>query len=135
MTYIPESLRREVRDRAKGSCEYCLINEDFASRPHEFDHVYAEKHEGPTIGSNLCLCCVDCNRYKGSDLCSIDPLSGELVRLFHPLRDSWLDHFVLVGATIEPLTSIARATIKVLNMNEPERVLERESLVQLGLYP
>lgn len=29
MTYIPESLRQQIRERAQGNCEYCLLNERY----------------------------------------------------------------------------------------------------------
>jgi 5-methylcytosine-specific restriction endonuclease McrA len=93
MTYIRESLRRLVFQRANGRCEYCLLHEDDAYMPHEVDHIYAEKHGGETSEANLCLSCAECNRYKGSDLASIDPQTGEVVQLIHPRRDNWSDHF------------------------------------------
>lgn len=47
-TSIPERLRRQVRERAGGRCEYCLIPEADMYYPHEPDHSIAEKHGGPT---------------------------------------------------------------------------------------
>ncbi len=55
MTYIPESLRQQVRERAQGNCEYCLVNERYALKRHEVDHVRAEKHGGITMLDNLYL--------------------------------------------------------------------------------
>jgi len=81
MSYIPESLRQFVYERAKGRCEYCLIRDDDVYSPHEVDHIYAEKHGGATTEANLCLSCFDCNRHKGSDLTSLDPDTGEIARL------------------------------------------------------
>jgi hypothetical protein len=34
-----------------------------------------------------------------------------------------------------PLTPEARVTVIILQLNEPERLLERERLVTLGYYP
>lgn len=79
MTYIPKDLRRQVQARAKGNCEYCLLNEQYSLKRHEVDHVRAEKHGGATILNNLCLSCFDCNRQKGSDLSSVDPLTDEVI--------------------------------------------------------
>lgn len=85
MTYISVDLKRRVYERSKSRCEYCLISEDFTVKRHEVDHIYAEKHGGDTVDANLCLSCAVCNRYKSSDLCSVDPSTGDVVTLFHPL--------------------------------------------------
>ena len=69
-----------------------------------------------------------CNRYKGSDVASIDPVTGEAVRLFHPRRDRWADHFRMDSEVIEPLTESGRATVRLLRLNVAERVAERAIL-------
>ena len=135
MTYISEALRREVRERAHGRCEYCLIHERYSMRSHEVDHIYAEKHGGKTVADNLCLSCLDCNRFKGSDLCSLDEETSQIVALFHPHRHVWGEHFVMRNAAIEPLTPTGRVTIRLFRMNENERVAERARLIRLGRYP
>src|SRR3954464_13788752 len=103
-TYISIELRRLVANRANGRCEYCLIPESDSYAIHEVDHIYAEKHGGKTSENNLCLSCWICNRLKGSDLTSLDPLTGEITPLFHPRRDEWAAHFQLDGALISALT-------------------------------
>jgi HNH endonuclease len=45
--------------------------------PHEADHVIAEKHGGATSADNLAWACFYCNRFKGSDLASVDPTSRD----------------------------------------------------------
>ena len=75
---ILASLRREVRERAKQRCEYCLLAESQAFFPHEPDHLIALKHGGHTTTANLALACSDCNRFKGSDIASIDGVTGKL---------------------------------------------------------
>lgn len=86
-TYIPADLRRLVRDRAKDTCEYCLIPEQVTLVPHQVDHVIAEKHGGQTNEANLALACALCNKYKGSDLASVDTVTGEIIRLYQPRCD------------------------------------------------
>jgi hypothetical protein len=135
MTYIPESLRREVYTRAAGRCEYCRLNERYEFKRFEIDHVYAEKHGGETEISNLCLSCFECNRYKGSDLCSLDTLTGEIQALFHPRRHVWEEHFQQRGALIEPLTASGRVTVRLLRLNEEYRMRNRERLIRLNRYP
>jgi HNH endonuclease len=132
---IPERLRRQVQERAQGQCEYCLIHELDMYYPHEPDHVISEKHGGPTSLDNLALACFYCNRFKGSDLASIDPISHKIVVLFHPREQRWKRHFRFNGALIEGITSSGRATVTLLHMNDPERVAHRLGLIEIGHYP
>ncbi len=64
MTYIPVALRRQVYERAKGCCEYCLIPDLAAFSAHEIDHIIAEKHGGLTEAENLALSCTLCNKHS-----------------------------------------------------------------------
>ena len=132
---IPDALRRQARERARNRCEYCLLHEDDAYLPFEVDHIIAEKHGGETRIENLAWACALCNRFKGTDLASLDPLSGRLVALFHPRRQQWRRHFRITNGTIEPLTSAGRVTVHLLRLNEPERVVVRSILMDLGRYP
>jgi hypothetical protein len=90
---------------------------------------------GRPTADNLGLACLDCNRFKGSDIASLDPASGELVRLFHPRTDEWSDHFEVAQGRIVPLTPIARATERLLKLNLPERIEVRSLLARAHLYP
>ena len=133
--HIPSAFRREVRRRALERCEYCLISEHVTIKRHHVDHIIAEKHFGETLIDNLSLACVDCNLYKGTDIASIDPLTGERTFLFHPRIDTWEDHFRLRGAFIEGTTAVGRATARLLRFNSPEQIRSRERLMRIGLYP
>jgi hypothetical protein len=132
-TYIPAPLRRLVRERSGDRCEYCLIPESATFAPHWIDHIIAEKHGGNTDEDNLANSCVLCNQCKGSDIASIDPESGAIVALFHPRRDRWTDHFRLEGGEIVPLSAVGRVTVRLLQLNHPHRVEEREQLAAAGL--
>jgi len=59
--------------------------------------------------------------------------SGELVRLFHPRNDLWIEHFRLDGAWLIGLTPIGRATIHVLAMNGDDILLFRAELLREGI--
>lgn len=133
--YIPKRLRRLVIKRAGGRCEYCLIHQDDRPETHPIDHVIALKHNGRTVKENLALACVICNGNKGSDLASIDPMSGEIVPLFNPRTQNWDDHFELSGAQIIGRTAIGRATVSLLRLNDDERLSYRQSLIDAGRYP
>ena len=101
---------------------------------HEYEHIIARKHGGTTVADNLALSCVICNRRKSSDLAAIDPVTAEVIRLFHPRRDRWPEHFHLAGVYIASDTPIGRATANLLQFNTPERVAERELLIALDLF-
>ena len=134
-TRISAALRREVRERAGERCEYCLLAESQAFFPHQPDHLIALKHGGKTTLANLALSCVDCNRFKGSDIASMDAPTGKLVPLFNPRTQQWHDHFHLRGGLITPLSSFGRVTEKLLRLNLPDRVEVREILAAIGEYP
>lgn len=129
------SLRREVRERAGERCEYCLLAESQAILPHEPDHLIALKHGGQTTSENLALACFDCNRFKGSDIASIDAVTSELVGLFNPRTQRWFEHFRLNGAHIVPLTAAGRVTEKLLRFNLASRVEVRARLIAHAKYP
>ena len=132
---INEELRAEISRRAGERCEYCLIHQDDAGFPHQVDHIVSRKHGGSSTLANLAYACIICNRYKGSDVASLEPRSGKVVRLFDPRRDRWADHFRIDGAQIDPVTDIGSTTVRLLRLNAPERILERRLLQSLGRYP
>src|SRR5260370_20852277 len=132
MAHIAERLREDVSARAGRRCEYCLEPEDLAFARHQVDHVIAEKHGGTTALENLALCCALCNRRKGSDLATLDPMTGELQALFHPRLERWAEHFELRGGEIVARTITDRVTVKLLRLNRPDRIKEREALVRSG---
>jgi hypothetical protein len=98
-------------------CEYCLLAIFDAGLPH------------------LAFACYLCNRYKGSDIASLHPTTGELVRLYDPRKDRWEEHFRLAGPVVEPLTGIGAATAQLLRLNVTDRVVERKLLQSLNRYP
>ena len=85
--------------------------------------------------SDLVITYLPCNRHKGSDLTSIDPLTGVITPLFNPRSQIWLEHFQLEGGFILGLTTIGRTTVFLLQMNETSRLQLRQSLAAQGLYP
>ena len=133
-THIGAELRRQVTNRAKNSCEYCLIHEDDTFFGCHVDHVISEKHGGLTISDNLAFACSVCNLRKGSDIASLTN-SGTLTRLYNPRSDIWIEHFLLSKAIIEPLTTVGEATVSLLQLNSSERILERQELIEINRYP
>jgi HNH endonuclease len=132
---IPASLRYLVFERARQWCEYYLMHQDVSIYSHGVDHIIALKHGGQTQADNLAAVCVPCNRSKGSELTTFDPLSNALVPLFNPRQMCWREHFILEGAIIVGLTPIGRATVVLLKLNAPTRLLYRQALIVQGQYP
>jgi hypothetical protein len=135
LSYIEPALRERVRNRAGRTCEYCLLAEEHGFLPFEIDHIIAEKHRGQTTLINLAWSCFDCNRFKGSDIASLDPVSNRLTRLFNPRRQKWTEHFGVGNGEILPLTAVGRVTVEMLKLNLPARVEVRAMLAQAGRYP
>jgi len=132
---LSADLRQLVRERAAGRCEYCLVRDENVLLPHQPDHLIAEQHGGEATAENLALACVHCNRRKGPNIASIDPTLGQLTPLFNPRTQNWTDHFVLDGAYILPQTAVGRVTVRLLNLNHPDRVRVRRALIEAGRYP
>ncbi len=130
--YVNAALRRLVVERANHRCEYCGVPDTATFVPHEPDHVVAHQHGGTTTADNLAYACFECNRYKGPNLSSIDPVTGTVATLYSPRMQSWRDHFRWNGATIEPLTATGRATVFLLRLNDEERTAFRANLLRRG---
>jgi len=133
-SYISSALRKLVDERANSCCEYCFFPEVVTLTSHEIDHIIAEKHGGLTLAENLALSCVLCNKYKGTDLASIDTETRKIAPLYHPRHDNWNDHFRLDGAEFVPLTAIGRVTVRLLQLNRKDRIEEREMLIKAGMF-
>jgi len=130
---MDDQLRRLVRQRAGNRCEYCHLRQEH-DRFHRFhiEHIVPRQHRGGDDVDNLALACHQCNLHKGTNLSSFDPDTNEIVRLFHPRRDRWVDHFKLEGALLVGLTPAGRTTAWLLQMNSDERVEWRRALIELG---
>ncbi len=123
--YIPESLRQFVTQRAEYRCEYCHSTSDEVFFPFQIDHIISLKHGGSTTADNLAYACFVCNNAKGSDIGTILFPDNRFTRLFNPRTDKWHEHFVVENGVFYSDTLIGKATIKVLNLNDIERIIER----------
>src|SRR5437868_6129997 len=132
---MDEDLVGLVRRRALDCCEYCRMPQPGTSLPHEIDHIIAMKHGGLTGASNLALACFPCNHHKGPNIAGVDPLTKQIVPLFHPRHDRWEDHFDWHGPTLVGRTPAGRATIQVLAINHPDYIAVREALIAEGAFP
>jgi HNH endonuclease len=135
MSYISDQKRRFVAERAKYCCEYCRVREVDTFIAFEVDHVISQKHGGGSEAENLAYACPQCNSHKGSDLTTYLDSYQDLVPLFNPRSQRWEDHFTALNGSIAALTRIGRATIKLLQLNDPERIIQRAILEEAGCWP
>ncbi len=133
---ISNETRELVQRRAQGACEYCRLPRQASILPHQVDHIIGKQHRGSDEVDNLCLCCIRCNLKKGPNIASIDPETGVVVSLYHPRRSAWREHFSLsADGAITGLTAEGRATVRLLEMNDGDRVRLRALLLRRGRYP
>lgn len=127
------SLRTFVRERARRWCEYChLPDEAAAAATFHVEHVVAKQHGGADTVDNRCWSCHRCNLHKGPNLSGRDPLTGNIVRLYNPRRQLWHRHFEWHRGILVGRTQIGRATVAVLDVNDPQRVELRRVLLNEG---
>lgn len=124
-----------VSQRAGERCEYYMLSEAVSLHKHEPDHIIPRQHGGESVADNLALACLRCNRHKGPNVGSFDPLTGRLTPFFNPRQQEWAEHFRLEQAEIIPLTPEARVTVRIFHLNDADRVAERQALMNVGLYP
>jgi hypothetical protein len=136
-TYIPQALRQQVAAQARYRCGYCLTSEAIVGMPMEIDHLIPQSLGGPTEEANLWLACSLCHDHKSNRIAFLDPLTGEVVRLFDPRRQVWREHFAWTAESdrMIGLTSTGRATIAALHLNRPSLVRARQAWVSAGWHP
>jgi hypothetical protein len=128
------AIRELVRLRAGNRCEYCRMHQDDDPLlSFHVEHIIAKQHGGSNRLSNLAWSCHKCNRAKGPNLAG--RVDDDIVPLFHPRRQKWRRHFRWLGARIVGRTKTGKATVAVLNLNAPERIVVRKALIAASLFP
>lgn len=95
------------------------------------DHILPRSRAGGGDElDNLAAACFPCNRLKWHRTVAEDPLSGEIVRLFHPRTDRWEDHFAWSPdfLDVRGRTAIGRATVWPLRFGRADRRRQRRVL-------
>lgn len=133
--YVSAELRRIVATRAKFRCEYCLMPEIAAMVKFQVEHIISLKHGGSTTSENLAFACPICNSEKGTDIGTLLEDEDTLIRFFNPRKQEWSEHFFIDHGQILSKTEIGAATVKILQFNRLERMLERLELAGAGFYP
>jgi HNH endonuclease len=136
-TYIPKALRLKIRQTSRNRCGYCLTPEIIVGEELEIEHIIPEAAGGLTIEENLWLACSKCNLHKGDRVEAIDPITGEIQKLFNPRTQNWFDHFEWSsdGDTIIGKTPVGRATVIALSLNRLPLVQSRRLWATHGLHP
>lgn len=134
-TAISKSLKKKVAVRAHFCCEYCRLSELVSFYTFHIDHIKSIKHGGLSFLINLAYCCPDCNFFKGSDLGTFVFTEEQLVRFFNPRKDKWDDHFEWQNGAIYGKTEIGMATERIFQFNTIDRLIFRQQLISMGLYP
>lgn len=132
--YISDSLRDLVARRANYACEYCCLPADKSFFAFHIDHIVSLKHGGKTEADNLAYACSICNVNKGADVATFLKDPRVPVRFYNPRLDTWSDHFTLdKTGLLNALTDIGVGTIKILDLNHPDSIIERRELIRLSL--
>src|SRR5690242_19281074 len=84
-------------------CDYCRVPQAAFRRPFHTEHITARQHGGSAQLDNLALACWQCNLKKGPNLTGVDPETAQIVPLFHPRKDKWVDHFAVRMGSASPL--------------------------------
>jgi hypothetical protein len=104
----------------------------------EIEHLIPLAHGGGSDESNLWLACPLCNRFKGSKVAAIDPITEQLLPLFNPRTQDWFEHFrwSADGLRIIGLTPIGRATVVALHLSDdPDAITVRGYWALAGWHP
>lgn len=134
---IPNALKNQVIERSGGCCEFCRAQLRFSPNSFHVEHHIPLSRGGANTIDNLTLACPQCNLHKATKTEAIDPVSEQVVPLFHPRQMDWFEHFVWSDDTTQMLgvTPTGRATVELLQTNRENLINLRQVLRQLNLHP
>jgi len=135
--HVTAQQKQAVVERAQGCCEYCRSQARFAIQPFSVEHIKPRSQGGKTTLDNLALACQGCNNHKYTKTEGRDPVSGDIVPLYHPRQQQWHDHFTWNNdfTLIIGLTPTGRATVEALQLNRKGVVNLRRILYAMGEHP
>ncbi|MBL8134126.1 MAG: HNH endonuclease [Anaerolineae bacterium] len=133
---VTKEQKQHIRALAGYCCEYCRVAEEDRLSRLQIDHIVPVKHGGKDNTENLCLACLKCNSYKGSNVAALDPHTDDATKLYNPRHQIWAEHFAVnLDGTLTGISPEGRVTILVLRINEDSRVRHRRMAMRLGEYP
>ena len=130
-------VEREVAARAADRCEYCLMHQSLQGARFHLEHIVPIVRGGATDLANLAWACPGCNLRKSDRVDGADPDSGTgiTVRLYHPRKDRWGEHFNFDDYHIVGITAVGRATVAILDLNHARRIRIRQAEQMFELFP
>lgn len=136
-SHVSKKNRELVFVRANGRCEYCQSRSDVALESFEIEHIIPVSKGGPQNLSNFALSCRGCNSRKAISTQGKDPLTNDIINLFHPRKDKWKTHFEWSDdfLTMIGKTPTGRATIQVLQLNRIGVINLRNLMVLGKIHP
>ena len=134
---VSQKLRRRVIECAQGCCEYCLSQEQFSTQAFSIDHIVPVEKGGETTLDNLALSCQGCNNHKYTKTEGYDPVTHQIVPLYHPRQQQWDEHFIWNEdcTLILGLTPTGRATVETLHLNREGVINLRQLLYTAKRHP
>jgi 5-methylcytosine-specific restriction endonuclease McrA len=135
--HVNAALRRLVRARAQGRCEYCLTPEAYAPEAFSVEHILPRSKRGASTADNLALSCQGCNNHKFTRTRAVDAVTELTVALYHPRQQTWQEHFAWLpdARRLVGLSPTGRATVEMLRLNRPGLMGLREALIAIGVHP
>jgi 5-methylcytosine-specific restriction endonuclease McrA len=91
--YIPKAELEKLEIAYKGYCEYCKHLQRYMASRHHNEHIIPIFLKGKSEFENLAKSCGYCNSKKGIRVSALDPVTNEIVPLFHPRKQKWDEHF------------------------------------------
>lgn len=134
---MKESIKKEVRERAKQCCEYCLAQVRYSADVFSIEHIIPISKGGANTISNLAFSCQCCNNHKYISTHAIDPATGSITTLYNPRIDVWVENFEWYENYTEiiGISPSGRATVSRLKLNRDGLVNLRQVLVNAALHP
>ena len=135
--YITVAIRKAILQLSHGYCEYCILPSNFSTDFFHYEHIVPLSLDGKTELGNLARSCGICNINKRDKIQHIDPLSQQVMRLYHPRQDTWKEHFQWSDDDLHivGISPIGRATIDLLKMNRIDAINLRKLLKMVDLHP
>jgi hypothetical protein len=129
--------KQAVAERASYCCEYCLSQLSYSPDPFSVDHIIPRTSGGSNHLDNLAYACLGCNSRKFTSTTAIDPVTGQIVALYHPRQQQWNEHFTWNEdlSRIIALTPTGRATLERLQLNREGVVNLRQLLIKIDKHP
>ena len=135
---LPGEIERRVREAADSRCGYCLSPQRLVMARLQIEHIVPLAKGGSDCEENLWLSCPLCNGHKSDKTEARDPDTGEVVPLFNPRTQTWVEHFEWAdgGLRIIGRTAIGRATAAALHLgDDPDAIQVRAYWILGGWHP